>query len=174
VYIPKSNDLFYCNGVPAVVVFCLTGNTADYLENRADVDRLRLVSLGVPPALSIGSAGFSSLCSFWVWPRSQVPPQLQHNAWVHQSGKPSNSYEGSDHVIIVSPVEHPHYDLHPAPKHHRGLWFHPRNGHLTRHDVLRSPRAPPPLDQIRAGQRDPIYRGGHLRLGYGGVPGAVG
>jgi hypothetical protein len=154
-YIPKSNDLFYCKACRrSSHLGCLTGNITEYLENRADVGRLRLVSPGVPPVPRISSPYLPSLCSFRVWPRSQVPPQLQHSTWGHQSGKPSNSHERSDPVIIVSPAEHPRYG--PAPKHPPGLCFHPRNGHFTRHDVLRGPQAP--LDQIWSGQRDPIKR----------------
>jgi hypothetical protein len=88
--------------------------------------------------------------------RSWVPPQQQHGVRGQQSGEPSNSHESPNRIIIVSPVEHPHYDLHPALKHPRGLQFHPRNGYFTRHGVLRGPRASPPLDQIRSGQRDSI------------------
>jgi hypothetical protein len=73
-YILKSNGLFYRNGVPAVVTpFMPHGGTS--LNIRADVGRLSLASLDILPAPSIGPPNLPSLYSFWVWPRSQLPPQ---------------------------------------------------------------------------------------------------
>jgi hypothetical protein len=106
---------------------CLTWNITEDPENRGDVDRLRLVSLDVPPTHSVDSPQLSSL-------RSSRKPQL------------CNYRVSSRTSSLRSP---------PAPKHPRGLRFHPRGGHFTRHGILRGLQAPP-LDQIRSGQRDPI------------------
>jgi hypothetical protein len=50
-YILKVDGLFYRNGVPAVVTPWIPhGNITEYLANHPNVDRFRLVSLGVSPA----------------------------------------------------------------------------------------------------------------------------
>jgi len=49
-YIAKFNGAFYHNGVPAIVApWMLHRTITKYLEDRPDANRLRLVSLNVPP-----------------------------------------------------------------------------------------------------------------------------
>jgi len=176
-HILEFNGAFYHNNVPAIVTpWMRRGNIAEYLEKHTDVDRLRLVSLSVPPAPGVFHFKSCRCLAFRCGQRDRVPPRSQHSAWGCQSGKPFDSCGRFHRGLVTFTDKHPHFRRHSTPIRAHRLRLRLHNNHThgnpkrrTRFTILHGSGTPPP-NQIRPREKSTIKTSGYLRFWHDNLP----